>query len=829
MSKKLILSLALSGLVLTSTAQTTVAPAIPRDEKIEQQIETLLKKMTLDEKVGQMCELTIDLLQKRANPFAGLNPKDITVDDLKKIVKRYKLEKEFKLGKEMPSQEVMMQLYMRIQGIENAKGFQLDEAMLDSVIGKYKVGSILNVPNGVAQSVEKWQEIIKRIQEKSMEVMGIPCVYGVDQIHGTTYTLGGTFFPQGVNMGATFNRELTREGARISAYETKAGSIPWTYAPVTDLGRDPRWPRMWENYGEDAYVNAEMGREAVIGFQGENPNLIGENNVAACMKHYMGYGVPVSGKDRTPSSITEQDMREKHFAPYLEMVKAGALSVMVNSAMNNGLPFHANYELLTKWLKEDLNWDGMIVTDWADINNLYTRDKIVGSKKEAIKVAINAGIDMSMVPYEWSFCIYLKELVEEGEVPMSRIDDAVRRVLRMKYRLGLFDTPAYRHQDFPLFGGEEHATAALRAAEESVVLLKNTEGILPLVSGKKILLTGPNVNSMRTLNGGWSYTWQGDRADECATDYNTILESFTNKFGTSNIIYEPGVTYKKGGAWWEENIPEIDKAVAAAANADYIVACIGENSYCETPGNLSNLFLSKNQLDLVKALATTGKPIILVLNEGRPRIINEIEPLAKAVINAMLPGNYGGDALANLVAGDANFSGKMPYTYPKEINSLFTYDYKPCEDLEKMQGAYDYDAVMSVQWAFGYGLSYTTYAYSNLKVDKSNFTADDILTFTVDVKNTGNRIGKESVLLFSSDLIASLTPDVRRLRAFEKVELRPGEGKTVTLKVKGSDFAFVGYDGKWILEKGDFRIQTGNQTLNISCTDTKKWDTPNKE
>ena len=768
MSRKLILFVALSGLVSTAMAQTTVAPAIPRDENIEKKVEALLEKMTLEEKIGQMTELTIDVITKRDNP---------------------------------------------------TKEFQIDDALLDTVIGKYKVGSILNVPQGIAQSKEKWEEIIKKIQDKSMKTMGIPCIYGVDQIHGTTYTLGGTFFPQGINMAATFNRELVR----------KAGSIPWTYAPVLDLARDARWPRHWENYGEDCYVNAEMGREAVLGFQGGDPNNIGKQQVAACIKHYMGYGVPVSGKDRTPSSITVQDMREKHFAPFLEGIKAGALSVMVNSAMNNGLPFHANYELLTQWLKEDLNWDGMIVTDWADINSLYTRDKIVGSKKEAIKVAINAGIDMSMVPYEWSFCIYLKELVEEGEVPMSRIDDAVRRVLRMKYRLGLFDTPAYRHQDFPLFGGEEHATAALRAAEESVVLLKNTEGILPLVSGKKILLTGPNVNSMRTLNGGWSYTWQGDRADECATDYNTILESFTNKFGTSNIIYEPGVTYKKGGAWWEENIPEIDKAVAAAANADYIVACIGENSYCETPGNLSNLFLSKNQLDLVKALATTGKPIILVLNEGRPRIINEIEPLAKAVINAMLPGNYGGDALANLVAGDANFSGKMPYTYPKEINSLFTYDYKPCEDLEKMQGAYDYDAVMSVQWAFGYGLSYTTYAYSNLKVDKSNFTADDILTFTVDVKNTGNRIGKESVLLFSSDLIASLTPDVRRLRAFEKVELRPGEGKTVTLKVKGSDFAFVGYDGKWILEKGDFRIQTGNQTLNISCTDTKKWDTPNKE
>ena len=580
MSRKLILSVALSGLVSTAMAQTTVAPAIPRDENIEKKVEALLEKMTLEEKIGQMTELTIDVITKRDNP---------------------------------------------------TKEFQIDDALLDTVIGKYKVGSILNVPQGIAQSKEKWEEIIKKIQDKSMKTMGIPCIYGVDQIHGTTYTLGGTFFPQGINMAATFNRELVREGARISAYETKAGSIPWTYAPVLDLARDARWPRHWENYGEDCYVNAEMGREAVLGFQGSDPNNIGKQQVAACIKHYMGYGVPVSGKDRTPSSITVQDMREKHFAPFLEGIKAGALSVMVNSAMNNGLPFHANYELLTQWLKEDLNWDGMIVTDWADINNLYTRDKIVGSKKEAIKVAINAGIDMSMVPYEWSFCIYLKELVEEGEVPMSRIDDAVRRVLRMKYRLGLFDTPAYRHQDFPLFGGKEHATAALRAAEESVVLLKNTEGILPLVSGKKILLTGPNVNSMRTLNGGWSYTWQGDRADECATDYNTILESFTNKFGTSNIIYEPGVTYKKGGAWWEENTPEINKAVAAAANADYIVACIGENSYCETPGNLSNLFLSKNQLDLVKALATTGKPIILVLNEGRPRIVNEIEPLAKAV------------------------------------------------------------------------------------------------------------------------------------------------------------------------------------------------------
>ena len=829
MNKKLILSFVLTGWLATSIAQTAITPAIPRNEKMEKQIETLLNKMTLDEKIGQMCELTIDLLQKRANPFAGLNPQTMTVDDLKKIVKEYKLEKEFKLGKEMPSQDVMMQLYMRIMEIENAKGFVIDEAMLDSVIGKYKVGSILNVPNSVAQSTQKWQEIIKRIQDKSMKEIGIPCVYGVDQIHGTTYTLDGTMFPQEVNMGATFNRALTRRGSEISAYETKAGSIPWVYAPVVDLGRDPRWPRMWESFGEDSYLNAEMGRESVLGFQGNDPNNIGNNNVAACMKHYMGYGVPVSGKDRTPSSITDQDMREKHFAPFLEAINSGALSVMVNSGMNNGLPFHANYELLTQWLKEDLNWDGMIVTDWADINNLYSRDRVAKDKKEAIKMAINAGIDMSMDPYDWKFCTLLKELVQEGEVPMSRIDDAVSRVLRMKYRLNLFDKPYYNLKDYPLFGGPEHAAAALEAAEESLVLLKNVDNTLPLTQGAKLLITGPNANSMRTLNGGWSYSWQGDKADACAEKYNTILESFGNKFGTENIIYEPGVTYKQGGNWHEENAPEIEKAVAAASNVDYIVACIGENSYCETPGNLNNLELSKNQLDLVKALSTTGKPIILILNSGRPRLIADIEPLSKAVVNAMLPGNYGGDALANTMAGDVNFSGKMPYTYPKEINSLITYDHKPCEHIGKqMEGAYNYDAQVSVQWPFGYGQSYTNYQYSNLRVNKPTFNADDVLTFTVDVKNTGSQKGKESVLLFSSDMVASLTPDVRRLRGFEKIELAPGETKTVTINVNGSDLAFVGYDKKWVLEEGDFIVQVGDQIVNTACTDTYKWDTPNK-
>ena len=778
--KKLALASVLcTGVCLTAGGQKP-APAIPSDPVIEAHIQEWLKKMTLEEKIGQMCEITIDVVS------------------------------DFEASKK--------------------NGFTLNPAMLDTVIGKYKVGSLLNVPLSVAQKKEKWAEAIKQIQDLSMKEIGIPCIYGVDQIHGTTYTLDGTMFPQGINMGAAFNRELTEKAAAISAYETKAGCIPWTYAPVVDLGRDPRWSRMWENYGEDCYVNAEMGKASVRGFQGSDPNHIGEYNVAACMKHYMGYGVPVSGKDRTPSSISRSDMREKHFAPFLAAIRQGALSVMVNSGVDNGIPFHANRELLTEWLKEDLNWDGMIVTDWADINNLCTRDHIAATKKEAVKIAINAGIDMSMVPYEVSFCDYLKELVQEGEVPMSRIDDAVARVLRLKYRLGLFENPYWDIKKYNKFGSEEFARVALQAAEESEVLLKNEGNILPLAKGTKILLAGPNANSMRCLNGGWSYSWQGHLADQCAGAYNTIYESLCNKYGKENIIYEPGVTYApyKNDNWWEENQPEIEKSVAAASRADVIIACIGENSYCETPGNLTNLTMSENQRNLVKALAATGKPVILILNQGRPRIINDIVPLAKAVINVMLPGNYGGDALANLLAGDANFSGKMPFTYPKYINALANYDYKPCENMGQMGGNYNYDSVMDVQWEFGFGLSYTTYSYSNLKVDKTSFTADDVLTISVDVTNTGKVAGKESVLLYSKDLVASSTPDNIRLRNFEKVALNPGETKTVTMQLKGSDLAFVGYDGKWRLEKGDFTIKCGGQTLDINCTETKVWDTPNR-
>lgn len=773
-----ILTLTLTMCMATTMAKAQVQPAIPSDPKIEKQVEKLLSKMTLEEKIGQMCEITVDVVTDFSSP----------------------------------------------------NDFKLSEEKLDTVIGKYKVGSILNVPLSIAQKKEKWAEAIKRIQEKSLKEIGIPCIYGVDQIHGTTYTLDGTLFPQGINMAASFNRDLVRREAEISAYETKACCIPWTYAPVMDLGRDPRWPRMWESFGEDCYVNAQMASTAVKGYQGDNPNKIDKYHVATSLKHFMGYGVPVTGKDRTPSSISTIDLREKHFAPFLECIRQGALTLMVNSGVNNGMPFHANKELLTGWVKEDLNWDGLIVTDWADINNLCVRDHIAATKKEAIKIAINAGIDMSMVPYEVSFCTYLKELVEEGEVPMSRIDDAVRRVLRLKYRVGLFENPYWDIRSYDKFGSKEFADVALNAAEESIVLLKNEDNILPLAKGKKILLAGPNANSMRCLNGGWSYTWQGDRADECAQAYNTIYKSLCNKYGKANIIYEPGVTYatEKGSLYWQENAPEIEKAVAAAANADVIIACVGENSYCETPGNLTDLNLSANQKQLVKALEATGKPVILILNEGRPRIINEIVPDAKAVIDAMLPGNYGGDALANLIAGDANFSAKLPFSYPLYINSLATYDYKPCENMGQMDGNYNYDAVMDMQWPFGSGLSYTSYKYSNFKANKADFTADDEITFNVDITNTGSVAGKESVLLYSKDIVASLTPDNTRLRGFEKVALQPSETKTVTFTLKGSDLAFVGYDNKWILEKGEFKMSCGDQSLTLQCTDTHKWDTPNK-
>lgn len=762
-------------LLLAVTVQAGV-PVIKSDAALEAKVEAKLRQMTLRQKVGQMVEITIDPI-----------------------------------------------------GSKDKNGnFQVDEAKADSMFGRYMVGSILNAPGTQAPTPQEWERHLARIQKSSMKNIGIPCIYGLDQNHGSTYTQSGTLFPQNINVAASFNRELARRQAEATAYETRAVSIPWTYSPTVDLGRDARWPRLWEDFGEDCYLSAEMGRQMVLGFQGTDPNHVDQYHIAACMKHYMGYGVPWTGKDRTPAYISPADLREKHFAPFLAGLEAGAHSVMVNSASVNGLPVHANAQLLTQWLKEETGWDGMLITDWADVNNLYTRELVAKDRKDALRIAINAGIDMVMEPYKADAVDLLEQLAREGLIPMTRIDDAVRRILRMKYRLGLFDHPTQKLKNYPKFGGKEFAGLALDAATESMVLLKNDDHTLPLKKGCKILLTGPNANRMRPLDGGWSYTWQGNRTDEFAGQYNTIYEALCNEFGKDQVVLSEGVTYKEKGKYYEENKPRIDEAVKAADGADVIVACIGENSYTETPGNLSDLHLSANQRLLVKQLAKTGKPVVLVLGEGRPRLVADIEPLAKAVVNIMLPGNYGGDALASLLSGRKNFSGKLPYTYPREINSLANYDFKKSEAVKTMSGAYDYNARITQQWPFGYGLSYTTFDYSNLRVNRTSFAHGDTIFVSVDVKNTGTVPGKESVLLYSSDLVASMTPDGRRLRGFDKIELQPGETRTVTIPLKADDLAFVDYYGKWVLEEGDFQLTVGRLTATVNCTETYHWQTANR-
>lgn len=775
--KKLALRLLLITFLLSGCKGNTIPPAIPQDSEIEAKIEKILKGMTLEEKVGQMAQITITELQS-------------------------------------PTKDGVI---------------TFNEAILDTIFGKYKIGSILNVLDGVAQDRETTAKYMAKLQDKSMEEIGIPMLFGLDQIHGASYISDATLFPQEINIAATFNREHAFNMGEITAYEARAALNPWSFSPTLDLGRDPRWARLWESFGESEYLQSEMGAAAVKGMQGKDPNHLDQYHIAACIKHYMAYGAPVSGRDRTPSSITEREMRELYFEPFKEAIQAGALSLMVNSTSNNGVPFHANYEYLTKWLKEDLNWDGMIVTDWADIKNLYTRERVATSHKDAIRLAINAGVDMSMIPDDWNYCNYLIELVEEGEVKMSRIDDAVRRVLRLKFRLGLFDNPNWDLTKYDKFASDEYQQKSYQAAVESEVLLRNDDNILPLKKGTKILVTGPNGNEMRCLNGGWSYSWQGDRANEFTERFNTIYEALANEFGSKNLFYEAGVSYAQKGNWQDEIVSDasIQRAVAAARRADVIVACIGENSYCETPGNMDDLNLSANQKRLVKELSKSGKPIVLIINSGRPRIINDIEHLAKAVVNVLLPGNYGGDALAALLSGRENFSGKMPYTYSRNINNLSTYDFKVSEMVGTMEGVYNYNARVDQLYPFGYGLSYTTFEYSDLKVSQSNFTADDVIDVEVTVTNSGKVAGKEVVMLFSSDLVASLVPDVRRLRNFEKIDLEPSESQRVKLSIDARDLAFVGADNRWRLEEGDFKIQVGDQVAVIHCEETKIWDEAN--
>ena len=761
------------GLTLAScgSGQTSGAPAIPKDKAIENKVESVLKTLTLEEKAGQMVQLTSETF---------------CTDGL------------------------------------------VDTAKVRHLVREYKIGSFLNMIGVSSRPRAITAEQIKKIQDITMDELGIPMIYGLDMIHGATYLDDATFYPQEVNLAATFDRSYANMMGKVIAYESRAAMTPWVFSPVMDLSRNPCWPRVWESWGEDPYLQSEMSVAETVGAQGHDPNHIGLENVAVSIKHYLGYGATSSGKDRTPAYVAPDDLREKYFRPFKDCMQAGALTLMVNSASINGVPVHASHEYLTEWAKEQLGWDGLAVTDWADINNLYTREHIAANRVEAVAAGINAGIDMIMDPYDPEVCKDIITAVNEKMIPMSRIDDAVRRVLRLKARLGLFENPVWDVDHYDKFACKGFQANAYEAAVESMVLLKNEDNVLPIQACKKILVTGPNANSMRTLNGGWSYTWQGD-ADNLASHHNTILEALKNVYGEKNVSYVAGVNYDMTPMMWDKEINiDIDAAVRAARNADIIVACIGENSYCETPGNINDLNLSSNQKELVKRLAKTGKPIVMVLNEGRPRIINDIEPLAKAVVDIMLPGNYGGDALASLIAGKENFSGRLPFTYSKYVNSLHTYDYKVSENVQTMGGLYNYDATMDVQWPFGAGLSYTSFEYSDLKsVSPVQFNAGDLLSFEVTVKNTGNVKGKESVLLFSSDIVASKVPDVKRLRQFTKVELNPGESKTVRLEFPAHELAFVGHDGKWRLEKGEFRIACGTESMMIVCTATKVWDTPN--
>lgn len=735
------------------------------------EVEKLLASMTLEEKVGQMAQITIDV---------------ITVG-----------ESEF----------------------HTAEPLELDMEMVRKAILKYHVGSFLNVPANRARTVQEWHRIISQIQDVAMNEsrLGIPVVYGVDAIHGASYTTDATFFPQQIGQGATFNRELVKRAAEITSYETRASAIPWNFSPVLDMGRDPRYSRLWETFGEDVYLVSELGVAIVEGYEGGNVGS--PNYLAACAKHYLGYSVPVSGKDRTPALIPDIELRERHLPAFKAAVDAGVHSIMVNSGLINGVPVHASKKMLTDILKEELEFQGVIVTDWKDIENIHERDLVASTQKEAVKLAINAGIDMSMIPYNFDFCDYLVELVNEGEVPMSRIDDAVRRVLNMKWKLNLFEKPVTHYEDYPLFGSEEFEQTAYITAQESMTLLKNEKSILPLSKNAKVLVTGPNSNSMRTLNGGWSYSWQGSGVDKYSEKYSTILDAITAKVGKNNVVFKEGVRYKNDAKYWIDEAFDIQGAVRAAASVDYIVIALGENSYTEKPGDLHDLSLSENQIKLAEALAKTGKPMILILNEGRPRIIRTIEPFMSGVLHSYLPGNFGGLAIADALFGDINPSGKLPYTYPLYVNSLTTYDHKPSEHQAKMVGIYDYESDFAIQYPFGFGLSYTTYEYSDLKLSSDKLSKNGTLKISVNVTNSGKVDGKEVVQLYTSDLFASITPDVKRLRRFEKIELKAGETKEVVFEISPIDVSFINEALDRVTEPGEFEVQIADLKANFVYTE----------
>jgi beta-glucosidase len=714
------------------------------DKQMEKKVNELLAKMTLEEKVGQMTQVTLEVV-------AGQTGKD--------------------------------------------GWLQLDKKKLEDAIVKHQVGSILNC-GGQARSVDNWQEIITQMQDMATKQtrLGIPIIYGIDAVHGADYTLGATIFPQHIAMAATGNVDLIRKEGQITALEVRASGMPWNFSPVLGVGRNPMWPRQWETLGEDAYICSVMGAAYVEGLQGGD--ISQPTKVAACMKHYLGYSVPLSGKDRTPAYIPERQLRQLFLKPFAAAVKAGVATVMVNSSEMNGIPVHSDRFVLIDLLRGELGFDGFVVSDWNDINNLYTREMVAKDQRQAVKMAVMAGIDMSMVPYDYSFYDQLVDLVKSGEVPMGRINEAVANILRVKFRLGLFENPYPDKQLKEQFATEASSQVNLQAAREAMTLLKNENNILPLSKDKKVLVTGPSANKLSLLNGGWTITWQGDNEALYPKDKSTILEAIQNKAGADHVEYIEAVTFDK-----EVDIP---KAVSAAGSADVILACLGEPTYCETPGNIDDLTLSAPQIHLIQELAGTGKPIVMVLVEGRPRVIRTIADDAGAILMTYLPGMEGGQAIADVLFGDENPSGKLPFTYPKYSGWYVCYDHK--KSAETAPNKFD------PQWQFGHGLSYTTFEYSDLQLDRKKLSPDDTLTVTVNVANTGSRPGAEIVQLYLSDIVASVTPPVKSLKRFTKVSLKPGEKRTVKFELGRDDFEFIGRDNKPVVEPGDFKVGIGGLT-----------------
>ena len=741
------------------------------DSEKEKFIENLISQMSLEEKVGQMTQINLTVIAKGPNKWSSSFPMEI----------------------------------------DNIKA---QKALVD-----FKVGSVLNTINNTAQKPSVWFKNISKIQDIAMNNnrFGIPVIYGIDAIHGTTYTDGATMFPQQITTAASWNPENAYNMAKVCAYETRASGIPWNFSPVLDLGLDPRFPRQFETFGEDPLLGERFGVEMIKGYQGLDNDLSNMHNVAACMKHFVGYHATISGKDRTPAYIPDNVLSEYHIESFKKAIEAGAKTVMINSGLINGIPVHADYNLLINVLRNKLGFQGVILTDWEDIRKLHDRDKVAKTQKEAVKIAINAGIDMSMVPYEYEqFFNDLVELVEEGEVSMDRINDAVKRILELKFDLDLFQNPVTNYEDYEDFGSKKHHQLAYKAASESITLLKNNNSILPIKGKPRILVAGPNGNNMRTLNGAWSYSWQGELTDRFAGDYNTIFEALQNNFGNNNVKYVSGVSYKENGSYYDMVEDNINNAVREAKNSDYIILCLGENTYTEKPGDLNDLNLHKLQVKLAKKLAETGKPIILILNIGRPRLISDIEPFMSAIVNIYLPGNFGGDALSDILSGKVNPSGKLPYTYPAYPNSLIPYYYKPSEVQNNSQGAYNYVGEVNNLYDFGFGLSYSEFTYSDLEINNDQFNLDDSIKISVNVQNSGNIDGFETIQLYSSDLYASLTPDVKRLRDFEKVEIKAGESKTITFDLPVSELAFANSDNQFVVEEGKFKLSIDNLSREIT-------------